>query len=380
MRSLLDLIPSSSFLMGASPRPPVPWGRLQPGPPVVKQLVHKHATLRGQTSRVGTGRNAMLRAEENEYICRVGPGTPMGNLMRQYWQPALLSTELPTPDCPPVRVLILGEKLIAFRDSQGRVGLLANHCPHRGASLFFGRNEACGLRCVYHGWKFDVAGNCVDMPNEPPESTFKDKVRAQAYPCQERGGVVWTYLGSRQEPPPLPDLEANMAEGAEQWVRATQLEGNWLQILEGDLDTTHVGFLHYGGLSADDQPPGSFSEYQLRDKTAHFEVIDTEGGAAYGARRAAGPGQVYWRIAQWCFPFYTFTPPGVLGLVKGNGARVPLDDTHTMIYFMTAGRRGGPLGQQQFAPGRSGKVQESPFAFQNTQPNTTDWYGRFRMA
>src|SRR5919201_4903190 len=144
----------------------------------------------------------MLKQEENELICRVGPGTPMGNLMRQYWVPALLSSELPSPDCNPVRVLLLGEKLIAFRDSTGQVGLLDHTCPHRGASLFFGRNEACGLRCVYHGWKFDVSGRCVDMPNEPPESTFKDKVRAKAYPCQERGGVVWPYLGPRQEPPP----------------------------------------------------------------------------------------------------------------------------------------------------------------------------------
>ena len=160
-------------------------------------------------------------------------------------------------------------------------------------------------------------------------------------------------------------------------VRANQLECNWLQTMEGDIDTTHVGFLHYGGLKPEDQPPGSFSEYQLKTKPAYFEVIDTEGGAAYGARRPAGDGQYYWRIAQWCFPFYTFTPPGVLGLVKGNGARVPMDDTHTMVYFMMSGRR-GPLAQQNTRPGASGKVQASPFAFQEGVPNSNDWYGRFR--
>ena len=280
----------------------------------------------------------MLKQQENELICRVGPGTPMGNFMREYWVPAMLSSEIPTADSDPLRVMLMGEQLIGFRDTNGKVGLLANNCPHRGASLFFGRNEEAGLRCVYHGWKFDINGNCIDMPNEPAESDFRTKVKAVAYPCQERGGVVWTYMGSRTTPPPLPDHEGNMQPNADQFVRATQLHSNWLQILEGDIDTSHVGFLHYGGLKAEDQIPGSFSEYQLRDKTAYFEVIDTEGGSAYGARRQAGPEQVYWRIAQWCFPFYTFTPPGVLGTKKGGSARVPMDDYHTLTFSMVSGR------------------------------------------
>jgi phthalate 4,5-dioxygenase oxygenase subunit len=152
----------------------------------------------------------MLSREENELISRVGPGTPMGNLMRQYWLPALVSSELPSPDSDPVRVKLLGEELVAFRDSNGRVGLLANNCPHRGASLFFGRNEESGLRCVYHGWKFDAEGSCIDMPNEPAESDFRTRVRAVAYPTRERGGVVWAYMGPRTDLPPLPDLEPNM--------------------------------------------------------------------------------------------------------------------------------------------------------------------------
>src|ERR671924_877367 len=136
----------------------------------------------------------MLSAEENDLLTRVGPTTPMGELIRQYWIPALMSSELPAPDGPPLRVRLLGENLIAFRTTSGSVGLLAHACPHRGASLFFGRNEAEGIRCVYHGWKFDVTGRCVDMPSEPPESTFRDKVRATTYPCVERKDVVWAYL------------------------------------------------------------------------------------------------------------------------------------------------------------------------------------------
>src|SRR5438309_1535276 len=149
----------------------------------------------------------MLSKEENELLTRTAVSTPMGRLMRRYWIPALLSSELPEPDCAPVRVTLLGEELVAFRDSDGRIGLLDRHCSHRGASLFFGRNGECGLRCVYHGWKYDVDGRCVDMPNEPAESNFRDKIRITAYPCVERGGVVWTYMGPAELKPGLPELE-----------------------------------------------------------------------------------------------------------------------------------------------------------------------------
>src|SRR5437660_201330 len=153
----------------------------------------------------------MLSRVDNELITRVGPGTLMGNLLRQFWIPAALSSELPTADSDPLRVLLLGERLIAFRDTSSKVGLLQHNCPHRGASLFFGRNEESGIRCVYHGWKFDVTGACIDMPNEPAASDFKHKVRAVAYPTAEKAGVVWTYLGPREKQPPVPDLE---------WMRA----------------------------------------------------------------------------------------------------------------------------------------------------------------
>ena len=149
----------------------------------------------------------MLSREENKILTQIGPGTPMGEVMRRYWMPALLSTELPAPDCPPVRVKLLGEDLVAFRDSQGRIGLLDEHCPHRLPSLFLGRNEENGLRCVYHGWKFDVAGACVDMPNEPAENNFKDKIRTKSYPTMDQGGVIWAYMGPPEKQPESPGME-----------------------------------------------------------------------------------------------------------------------------------------------------------------------------
>ena len=140
----------------------------------------------------------MLSIDENNLLTQVGPGTPMGNLMRHYWIPGFMSKELPNPDSDPLRIRLLGEDLIAFRDTQGRLGLLANACSHRGASLFYSRNENGGLRCVYHGWKYDVNGYCIDMPNEPSESNFGAKVRQQAYPVKERNVIAWVYMGSKK--------------------------------------------------------------------------------------------------------------------------------------------------------------------------------------
>src|SRR6266571_4399066 len=185
----------------------------------------------------------MLSKADNELLCRIGPGTPTGALLRHYWLPFLFDWEL-VSDGEPQRVRLLGEDLIAFRDSLGRVGLLGDHCAHRGASLFFGRNEDCGLRCVYHGWKYDVDGRCVDMPNEPPESDFKDKIHHVAYPCREVSGAIWTYMGPRKEPPPLPDLEWTQLPEGHAAFGKTLRECNWMQALEGDIDNAHVPFLH----------------------------------------------------------------------------------------------------------------------------------------
>ena len=152
----------------------------------------------------------MLTSEENKLLTPIGPGAPMGQFLRQFWLPFLLSEELPAPDCAPLPVRLLGEDLVAFRDSGGRLGLLDAHCPHRLADLFYGRNEECGLRCVYHGWKFDVEGHCVDMPTETPESTFKDRVTVTAYPLEEAGGAIWAYMG----PAPVPIAAPRCTSGA----------------------------------------------------------------------------------------------------------------------------------------------------------------------
>jgi len=199
----------------------------------------------------------------------------MGDLIRQYWVPAFMSSELPAPDGPPLRVRLLGENLIAFRTTSGKVGLLAHACPHRGASLFFGRNEAEGIRCVYHGWKFDVAGQCLEMPCEPPDSNFKDKVCARAYPCWERNGIIFTYMGSRQEPPPLPDLEPNLLSDGQTQIWTALRECNWVQALEGDIDTAHLGLLHLGGVSPDDVIPETFDYYTVKERAPRYKAVAT---------------------------------------------------------------------------------------------------------
>jgi phthalate 4,5-dioxygenase len=327
----------------------------------------------------------VLRIEDNEALCRIGPDTVMGAFMRQYWIPAMLSSELPRPDSDPVRVLLLGEQLIAFRDTSGQVGLIQNHCPHRGASLFFGRNEESGLRCVYHGWKFAVDGACVDMPNEPAESDFKSKVKAVAYPTRERGGVIWAYLGPERTPPELPEFEANMVADAQ--ANAVQMEANYFQILEGTIDTVHAGFLHRGAMRAEDQPDGTFAQYLLKDRQPRYMVVDTDAGTCYGAYRPGPPGQHYWRIAQFLLPFYAMAPGGLLGGgPSGVVCYVPMDDEHTLTFGLRANqnrqremdRRTRDAGTteeyRKFVERRQAQAQVG----RQLQPNTSDWYGRFR--
>jgi phthalate 4,5-dioxygenase oxygenase subunit len=270
----------------------------------------------------------MLSKADNDALTRVGPGTLLGDLMRQYWIPALMTTELPAPDSPPVRLRLLGEDLIGFRTTSGGVGIIQNACPHRGASLFFGRNEQDGLRCVYHGWKFDTAGNCVDMPSEPAESNFKTKVHSTAYPTRERNGIVWAYMGPRDVPPPLPGLEATLSDRCT--VAKFLRDCSWLQGFEGDLDTTHIGFLHFGAYKAEDMEPKSMDYYALKRRDPKMMVVDTPWGATYGSYRPAEEDTTYWRVAQYLFPFYAMPPVGILGQRVAVLAIVPVDDTHMM--------------------------------------------------
>jgi phenylpropionate dioxygenase-like ring-hydroxylating dioxygenase large terminal subunit len=308
----------------------------------------------------------MLSPKDNDYLCRIGPGTPMGNLMRQYWLPAIRSDELATPDSPPLRVKLLGEDLIGYRTTSGAVGLIHNACPHRGASLFFGRNEEEGLRCVYHGWKFDVSGACVDMPSEPAESNFRTKVRARAYPTHERNGIIWAYMGPREVPPPLPDIEANiLARGAHE-ISVLHRPCNWMQGWEGEMDTVHAAFLHGGQNSFDEYDQGSFNYYQYKTRAARFSTIETEYGLSNGAFRPAEDDTYYWRVTHILFPFYNMIPTGKLGEGVRIGVYVPMDDDHTLHWEINI---------------QPGVERNEPFflRYSHAVPNTSGWYGRFNV-
>ena len=321
----------------------------------------------------------MLSAADNDLLSRVGPGTLMGDLMRQYWIPAIRSDELPAPDCPPVRVRLLGESLIGYRTTSGAVGLMQNSCPHRGASMFFGRNEEEGLRCVYHGWKFDVAGSCVDMPSEPAESNFRSKVKAVAYPTRERNGIIWAYMGPREAPPALPDLEATLlAEGAHQ-ISVLHRPCNWMQGLEGEMDTVHAAFLHGGASRVETSTPGSGGYYTAKNRSAKFSVIETPFGTSYGAYRPAEEDTYYWRIAHILFPFYAMPPLGPLGRNATIGMYVPMDDEHHLHWeIMIAPGEGSTLGGLDGRP-RNTSGNGPTTGRGSTLPNTTDWYGRFNI-
>ena len=274
----------------------------------------------------------MLTREENELLCRVGPGTPMGELMRQYWIPALPSREFATPDSVPKRMRLLGENLVMFRDSLGRMGALEESCPHRGASLYFARNEEAGLRCAYHGWKFDVNGKCLETPTEPPEAVrFKDRIKAKAYPCRDVNKMIWIYMGPRETPPPFPEFPINLIpeeNAAEPTIMME--EANYLQNMEGDLDTTHVDWLHSRLHFDDAQPQWGSQGWWNPDpqKVTRLDVHETDYGVFYSGMRALPDGTTWHRINQFIFPFHTMISGG-----NGVGLRsfIPLDDHHAML-------------------------------------------------
>ena len=296
----------------------------------------------------------MLKKEQNDLLTQTGPGTPMGRLFRSYWIPALLPEELPGNDCPPVRVKLLSERLIAFRDTDGRLGLIDEFCAHRGISLWFGRNEECGLRCPYHGWTFDVTGQCVDMPNEPEHSAFAGRVRMKSYPLIERGGVLWTYMGPPEQQPPLPEWEFANVPASHSFMSKRLQECNWLQSLEGGIDSSHVSFLHRGDLKTDPlfrDAPGN--RYNMSDLRPVFEVVESQGGLHIGARRNAENGHYYWRITQWVMPSFTMIAPRGGHSVHGH-FWIPIDDencwTWSFDYHPTR-----PLTDAEVAAMRAGK-------------------------
>ncbi len=273
----------------------------------------------------------MLSRADNERLVRVGSGTPAGALFRRYWQPACLATELPERDGAPRRVRLLGEDLLAFRDSDGRVGLVDAFCPHRRAPLFFGRNEECGLRCVYHGWKFDVDGNCVDLPSEPETSPMKNGIKLTAYPTVEKAGIIWAYLGPKETMPAPPDYEWTRAPATHCFVSKTYEACNYLQALEGGLDTAHSSFLHHLNLRDNTQ-------LRQRDRAPSLDVERTDYGYYYVSTRKAGAEGNYVRLYHYVMPSQQMRG-GVRGLYAGNNVPkldghlwVPIDDEQTNVY------------------------------------------------
>jgi phthalate 4,5-dioxygenase oxygenase subunit len=268
----------------------------------------------------------MLRQEHSDLLTQTGPGTPGGRLFRSYWLPALLAEELPEDGSPPVRVKLLSERLVAFRDSDGRYGLIDEFCAHRGVSLWFGRNEEGGLRCPYHGWKYDVTGQCLEVPSEPVESGFCNKIKLKSYPLIKIGPVLWTYMGPKEKAPPHPEFEFALVPPAHCFTSKRTQECNWLQAMEGGIDSSHVSWLHRGALDSDPLFKGARgNRYNFNDARPVFEVVEHPGGLYIGARRNAENGQYYWRITPWVMPCFTMIPPRGNHPVHGH-FWIPIDD------------------------------------------------------
>ncbi|HIN69855.1 MAG TPA: aromatic ring-hydroxylating dioxygenase subunit alpha [Acidobacteria bacterium] len=282
----------------------------------------------------------MLKPEDNKLLTRVGPGTTMGELLRRFWLPALMEEEVHENDGAPVRLRLLGEDLMAFRDTEGRLGVLDAYCPHRRAHLYFGRNEECGIRCVYHGWKFDVTGQCLDMPSEPSETNFKDRVKTKSYSTAARGGIVWVYMGPDQFKPELPDFEwARLSKSRCEITKRSQ-QCNWAQAVEGGIDSSHISYLHRN--LADLVPSKSGTghrSYTSRDRSPKFTIKETDYGLLIGASRNATKESFYWRITQFLSPFWTMIPP-ILGEEVNDSSQdtyaghafVPIDDENTWTW------------------------------------------------
>lgn len=284
----------------------------------------------------------MLSAVDNEFLCRTGPGAPMGDLLRRYWLPFLQSWELPEPDCTPVRVRLLSEDLIAFRETGGTVGLVQRNCPHRWADLFFGRNEEGGLRCTYHGWKFDTRGNCVDMPTETEESSYKSKIRIASYPVEEINGILWAYMGPPDLKPELPSFEFLRAPEDHLFTSYNLQESNFVQAVEGGIDSAHSNYLHstldaYHRTEAwraeAEKSPMLRDRYHARDGHPKFFAQDTDYGVLIGARRDTGEDQHYWRYNLFLMPFYNMAPAHPS--MKDCHAWVPIDDHSCMRWSFT---------------------------------------------
>jgi phenylpropionate dioxygenase-like ring-hydroxylating dioxygenase large terminal subunit len=275
----------------------------------------------------------MLSQSDHVLLSQTGPQTTMGTFLRQFWTPAILSEELPEADGAPVRVRLRGENLIAFRESSGKVGLVGEHCPHRGASLYFARNGEGGLRCWLHGWKFDIHGTCLDMPSEPAGSRFKEKIRHLSYPCIERNGAVWAYMGPRDSMPPLPNLEWLTVPASHTYCSKYLRRCNWLQGLEGDIDSAHLPFLHQTAIDRSTEMGGrSSSQWLLENPAPNYTLERIPSGMIYVAERQLDSSTIYWRVSQWFFPNFTTISSFAGDSPLYGHSWVPLDDENCWVY------------------------------------------------
>lgn len=280
----------------------------------------------------------MLSSEENEMLTRSGRGTPGGELFRRFWLPVALSREVPEPDGPPVRLKVMGEDLLAFRDSGGRVGVIGQRCPHRGANLYYGRNEEGGIRCVYHGWKFDVDGKCLDTPNAPADSRYKERIRIRSYPTREFGDLVWAYMGPADALAEMPDLEFGLVDADHRFVTKKLQQCNWAQSMEGALDTAHFSFLHMPApaVATNQNPHAPADERRLRwvrnDPMPRFVIAEHDAGFVLGAARKADGDDLYWRTTQFMLPCHATTPSTLQGETYFGYTWVPIDDLSCWIY------------------------------------------------
>ena len=320
----------------------------------------------------------MLSQEDNQLVTRVGPDTPMGRTMRRYWIPALLTSEIAEPDSPPVRVRLLGEDLVAFRDSQGRIGLLDELCPHRRVSLFFGRNEECGLRCIYHGWKFDVNGACTEMMNEPEENDFSHKIRTTAYPTCELGGIIWAYLGPAGTAPALPKFAWTQAPESHRHVTKVIQECNWLQALEGGIDTSHAPILHR--LISETSNRGGFkpSSPFVRGKAPNLVVDMTDYGYQYSGIRPLGEAEMHIRTYHFIMPFHQIRPSKT---ERGNPMDaghiwVPMDDGNTMVYNWNLSTSTEPLNEEDRLERKlgNGPLHVDPVTFRSKANRANNYF------
>jgi nitrite reductase/ring-hydroxylating ferredoxin subunit len=272
----------------------------------------------------------MLSKADNELLVRVGPKTPMGELFRRFWTPIMLASELGGPDTAPVRVRILGEDLVAFRNSHGKLGLLDAYCPHRRANLYWGRNEEDGLRCVYHGWKFDVTGACADLPNCPEGPTLKNKVKTTSYPAMERGGLIWAFMGPSDLMPEFPAIEAFAVPDEHRSITKMIARGNYAQMMEGDVDSSHVSFLH-SRFDGKPIPGGRVDAAVFADRMPRWFTAETGYGLMLSAQRDASDDMFHWRVNQYLMPYAVLiaAPPGNPVLTQ---VRVPIDDEYSMHF------------------------------------------------